>query len=71
MAEPVTKSGRIIALHHTYNGAAITHTRAFFDDGTNVVIDGALTLPAITTVELTYNVQGNKNILTTIILLAG
>ena len=49
-----TKSARIVAYSHVYNGAAVTSTRLYFDDGTVLVVAGHLTFPAITTFKVTW-----------------
>lgn len=52
--EEKTKAGRVFAYSYMYNGAAVTATKLYFDDGDIVTIAGHLHFPALITVEVTY-----------------
>ena len=65
-------AGRVVAYAHVYNGGAITATRIFFADGTELLLAGDLQFPTIITVSITYVEKGSKpNELKKVELLAG
>lgn len=56
-----TKTARVVAYSYVYNGAAVTSTRLYFDDGTILAVAGHLTFPVITTFKVTWKPGvGNK-----------
>jgi len=70
--EEKTKAGRVFAYSYIYNGAAVTATMLFFDNGEILTLAGHLHFPAITTVNVTYVDKANKpGKLKSIDLLAG
>jgi len=58
--EEKTKSGRVFAYNYVHNGAAVTATRLFFDDGETLELAGHLHFPAVITVNVTYVEKANK-----------
>ncbi len=49
-----TKTARIVAYSYIYNGAAVTSTRLYFDDGTVLTVAGHVTFPVISTYKVTW-----------------
>jgi len=47
--EEETIEGRVVAYSHIYNGAAVTATKVFFADGTELVVEGHLQFPPLAT----------------------